>query len=847
VAGGLAVTTANIKLYMKDRDFRESVRAKAESAAKPKAEPKKPDTSTGSADKNKPPAAVTPAGPAGNSTVGKAINLRRQAVQMEDTPKYRPLDYSQFVSAYSAAADRLLANDLSPSSFFSTAGEIDGAAAITQRTCLDNSNEGQARECRGAYDGYQASARNIRENLDALAGKVNDEVGGIKKKLLEAETPKQAYDRLAKELAPAYLKERDYIDACSFDIQYLTSEKADSKISGCASAIGAYTTLANQMEAEANKFRDAIKKYEDAFRSGYNAYSEAFNKNYALANYAQLTFYDFKPQMDAIGSAENLLDSSDSFFGQGKLNSELRNIRTFTERNVKNKEQLELNKAFLQSQTPKAAAVENAYTFSLKNGDAVDLRKFAWWEYYKTNFRGLVSDFLQGALGLLSPSTKGYTPDEHINYNGGSLRVWDSSKYPFYTTVAGHEAKLKELKDKTDVVREMKLEDRQKLLASAIAEAKPMFDKIEWRTTDVSALYRVFEDAAKVRDTLAYAVEPKEFFKLYYGEEASLSQKTLGDLQASYETFIKQARDREQKAIAAFKRFETEDYKDVQGNYKQDYMDARVEMNCKKWQCSDALWQAYKKMDEAVNSRWQAENQKFSPVKSMTVNGRGVKSDSSETLEFADKDLTGGEIVIKGELHPNTLGFVSDLKLTLDGQNYDRSLGAAQTFSYAFKPRAGQTYYLGVKPTLADGKRANAYPDSEHYFAVTYTNAGAAQIREFYDRFKAAYESRNAAQVMSLIAGSWTAGDGTTASDLEENLRNNFRLYDEIKFDLSNLEISKSAGGSRACYNVAITSRIFKRNLKHEEKSGVCEELGADEAGKIRITGNFSGNYWYMK
>ncbi|OIO00799.1 MAG: hypothetical protein AUJ51_09695 [Elusimicrobia bacterium CG1_02_56_21] len=33
------------------------------------------------------------------------------------------------------------------------------------------------------------------------------------------------------------------------------------------------------------------------------------------------------------------------------------------------------------------------------------------------------------------------------------------------------------------------------------------------------------------------------------------------------------------------------------------------------------------------------------------------------------------------------------------------------------------------------------------------------------------------------------------------------------------------SAGAKACYDTAITSRVFKRNLKHEEKAPVCDEL----------------------
>jgi hypothetical protein len=122
-----------------------------------------------------------------------------------------------------------------------------------------------------------------------------------------------------------------------------------------------------------------------------------------------------------------------------------------------------------------------------------------------------------------------------------------------------------------------------------------------------------------------------------------------------------------------------------------------------------------------------------------------------------------------------------------------------------------------------------------------------AEAQAFYEKFRAAYEGRNAAQVMALISPDWGAGgDDTTLEDLEENLRTNFRLYDEIKFSFSGLRVTPRGAVLQACYDTVITSRIFKRNLRHEEKASVCDEL-KEEGEKLRITRTLSGRYWYVK
>lgn len=121
-------------------------------------------------------------------------------------------------------------------------------------------------------------------------------------------------------------------------------------------------------------------------------------------------------------------------------------------------------------------------------------------------------------------------------------------------------------------------------------------------------------------------------------------------------------------------------------------------------------------------------------------------------------------------------------------------------------------------------------------------------VSALYDQFKQAYESRNDSQIMSFMGDDWEAGDGTTLSDLEENIGRSFRTFDEIKYHIQNLKIElKSEGRYLVGYDVTITSRIYKRNLKHEEKSSVNEEVLIDGSGKPRIARTMNGRFWYVE
>ena len=122
---------------------------------------------------------------------------------------------------------------------------------------------------------------------------------------------------------------------------------------------------------------------------------------------------------------------------------------------------------------------------------------------------------------------------------------------------------------------------------------------------------------------------------------------------------------------------------------------------------------------------------------------------------------------------------------------------------------------------------------------------GMEAIQAFYEKFKEAYESRNDYQVMALISSDWEAGDGTTLSDLEMNLSRTFRTFDEIQYAIKNINVSPHpSGGYIVAYEVAITSRMYERDLRHEEKSSVSEMVDMDDKGNMKIVKTLSGRFW---
>jgi len=120
-------------------------------------------------------------------------------------------------------------------------------------------------------------------------------------------------------------------------------------------------------------------------------------------------------------------------------------------------------------------------------------------------------------------------------------------------------------------------------------------------------------------------------------------------------------------------------------------------------------------------------------------------------------------------------------------------------------------------------------------------------IREFYRAFKDAYESKDESLVMSFLSDEWEAGDGTTLEDLEDNLYNSFSVFDEIRYEISNMTLAHTPGGTYSVsYDVTITGRIYEMNMKHEEKSNVNEEIFI-ENDKIKVIRTMGGRFWYVE
>uniref|UniRef100_A0A831XLJ7 Nuclear transport factor 2 family protein n=1 Tax=Geobacter metallireducens TaxID=28232 RepID=A0A831XLJ7_GEOME len=124
---------------------------------------------------------------------------------------------------------------------------------------------------------------------------------------------------------------------------------------------------------------------------------------------------------------------------------------------------------------------------------------------------------------------------------------------------------------------------------------------------------------------------------------------------------------------------------------------------------------------------------------------------------------------------------------------------------------------------------------------------GPELVRDLYRQFAEAYQARDASRLMAFMGDDWEAGDGTTLADMQANLSRMFRRFDEVRFDIQNLKIDFTPQGYVVSYDVTISSRIYSRNLRHQEKSAVNELVALGNDGKPRIIKTLGGRYWLVE
>jgi len=162
------------------------------------------------------------------------------------------------------------------------------------------------------------------------------------------------------------------------------------------------------------------------------------------------------------------------------------------------------------------------------------------------------------------------------------------------------------------------------------------------------------------------------------------------------------------------------------------------------------------------------------------------------------------------------------------------------------KPAARRTKSMQLKKSLIQpGKQASSNSSAGNTPEIDRAELNA--IRNLYEKFKSAYENQDEYELVSLVSENWGADDGTTISDLEDNLRNMFSVYDSVQYRISDFNVQKKSSDLFiVSYNVTITGQIFDTNIIRKEKSSVAEEV-VFENNVPKIGKTLSGRFWYRQ
>jgi len=593
-----------------------------------------------------------------------------------------------------------------------------------------------------------------------------------------------------------------------------------------------FETLVPQAAEKSAQLLSKSQDFEKAYSRDSGKYAELYQKNPGLTGLYGIAQYDYAAQKKDLETAQAELANPKSFTNTAFSAALRDDARTMRREQAAWDAELTLNEQFLADF--KAAPDKMAGLLKGPGGKApAELTFQNLKKYYDENYADFLYN-LEGALILLDEKTVGLDPAEGKVFAGRYKKVSEIADTPAYASLTEHNRRLGELRKKLDELKAMDLEGRAAKAEALSAGMSQTLGKIKVISKEAAEARTAFEELkGKLPGGLVSCAVSMD--------TPCLSCTALEEKYKAYEGKLRKAEESDKKAAAACLR--------SQADPSYDYRpDALPLLGLKKWKPSDETARACAAADKA---QWDAnvkEFSKYTPFKEVTIAGRPLAAQ----LELKRSELPGGRVKVSGTFNPDAPAYPS-VYVSLNGDYASREPGqtvpvSGGAFEYSFEPVPGETYYVGVQAIDGPGAMVSqTLPSNGHMTLSVAAEDQSGAVQAFYDKFKTAYEGRNAPAVMALISPDWSAGaEGVELTDLDENLRTNFRLYDEIRFAISGLKVTRQGKALEACYDTVITSRIFKRNLKHEEKSSVCDQL-KEEGGKLKITRTLSGRYWYVK
>lgn len=771
-------------------------------------------------------------------------------------------DFSLLWKSYGEATDAMAFSRMEPDTFWQAAAKFSGAAQEQLGKCRDKSStEAERAACRQGYDLYRKKTAEMQALLDGYAAKLKDSLKALQ--LGDEPGPLEFYNTVGKEyaadggvqtgrcLAPAANVEGRTTPPFAY---YLMSAKGaptlkDMEKQGAAfaNAAGACDMAFDKAGPLAAKVTAFINAYQEKLGANMAAYFELYGRQVELARYAGIASpYAFKKENERLLAAKKAAQDKDSFCSPA-YPQRLDRARSINEREALAwKEQREANNAFLLIADAAGPKLKASSMLRMSDGNVLSLSSPTLYGWYDVTVKPYIATYLRNAFILLSPSVRGDTPTEMA---GDKVRVWDLSATPSFQTPEGHAARLREGQGYASTLRGFELERRLKNIRDELSAIDKAYAGLGSKAVEARARNDAFSGYRSLASWLEGAVKPAEQHFVLSGQQRQLAADDMEKLLSDFASRIDGMNAAEADMIAICRKYAAAPPIGT-GAYPRDYLDVtNILMRTKKWSFSRNLRQECNRMSDSVSVKHDAYSRAWDPVADMSVAGTAVPYDENIDIEIPPQSAPGGMIEVRGTLKQEALPFVARLKASLDrGYTYPHAVSlSGDSFSFSFKAEPGKKYAVRVVPELKDGKTGSCYPRFSSTLFVTLGAAGDADIRAFYARFREAYEGRNVSKVMALLSDSWEAGDGTTLSDLESNLRSSFRLYDSLSFSISGLTVRSLGGGRYAVsYEATIKSRVYSRNLTHEEKSSVEEELLA-ENGVLRVQKTLSGRYWQIR
>lgn len=855
---GTPVTAANIKKALKDNNYNnELVKkwwAEVDKAAAAKDSARLPPSGDQNLDR----------------TTALMSDAKKQAAAGNTAPDYGPI-----LREYGLNADRLLTNNVSASEYSAVRGALRSAAASLNDACTGphignmyyagqeerKRLQGLVETCNKALQAHYKDEDEVDKRLYDYGMKLKADLealtlGGWKASPLTDLKERAKAELYATPQGQGLEKADGIMDSVEHDNAYEshahwtkyswdgkkdpTLEQMKKYRDGMAARAALYETFVGQAQDKALQYEKAIKEFEDSYNASASKYAALFQQNSGMAEYFGLEQYKFTHQVREMEAARASLN--DEYFCLSSLFIEKRRARGGLARREQAAwdSSITLSEKFAADYTPAIEEMKKLNVWTGPKGP-LELSQKNLEAYYEANFKDFMVNFLQGAIILLDEQTRGQfmtgQPQEAKRFGTGYKTVMEIADTASYASLPEHNKKLEEFRKKLAELKDLDLEGRIARAAAIQSKMGADLAKIGVRSAEAGVVYQeVNAEAAKRGNLVGYC----NAYSVDTGD-ACLAYEIFDTKYKAYEARIRKAEEYEKKALEACNRSVADpafDYRDFTAHF----------FGGKKWKASPEILKVCGAADKLKYDLQAKEFRKYAPFAEVTAAGRPLTGD----LQFKKTDLPGGRLVVRGTLHSDAPAYAS-VYVSLNGDYSRPEPGrtvavSAGSFEYSFEPAQGETYYLGVQAVGGpEGMKSQSFPSNGHATIKIAGEDMSAPVQAFYDRFRAAYEARNAPAVLALISPDWTtASDDTAITDLEENLRTNFRLYDEIKFAVSGLRVASQGNTLQACYDTVITSRIFKRNLRHEEKAAVCDEL-REEGGKLKIIRTLSGRYWYVK